>query len=320
MNAPLISIGITCFNAEEYIERAIKSALNQDWTNFEIIIVDDNSLDKSYQIIRNFEKKFSIIKVFKNYKNLGIAYSRNKIIHNSKGEFIAFFDDDDESSSNRLKEQYERIIDYEKNFSKGDPVICHSSRQLIYPNSKSIIEKTMGTKKGFLAPRGIKVAKRIILGSPLKDGYGSIATCSQMSRISTYLKLGGFDVFFRRSEDTEFNIRLAIIGGHFVGISDILVKQNMTKTLDKNFAEEIYFFKKVIVKHAKLIKKFELNFALDWLNMKSFYFERRVLKLFFLLISIFLKYPINSTLRLFLSLRNTFKNLYFIEFHRNKHK
>ena len=47
MNKPLITIGITCFNAEKTIERALLSAINQDWPNFEIIVVDDASTDSS---------------------------------------------------------------------------------------------------------------------------------------------------------------------------------------------------------------------------------------------------------------------------------
>ena len=49
---PLITIGITCFNAENTIANAIKSALNQDWLNFEIIVVDDCSIDNSQNIIK----------------------------------------------------------------------------------------------------------------------------------------------------------------------------------------------------------------------------------------------------------------------------
>ena len=56
-----VTIGITCFNAEKTIKRAILSALSQDWDNKEIIIVDDGSKDKSQEII---EKLYSIKKYF----------------------------------------------------------------------------------------------------------------------------------------------------------------------------------------------------------------------------------------------------------------
>ena len=64
MNKPLITIGITCFNAEKTLERALLGALNQDWPNFEIIVVDDASTDSSKIILNQYEfkvKKISII-------------------------------------------------------------------------------------------------------------------------------------------------------------------------------------------------------------------------------------------------------------------
>ena len=56
----------------------------------------------------------------------------------------------------------------------------------------------------------------------MKDGYGACPTCCQMARTSTYQTVNGFDSKFRRSEDTEFCIRLAMNGGHFVGIKNLL--------------------------------------------------------------------------------------------------
>ena len=73
----------------------------------------------------------------------------------------------------------------------------------------------MGTNEG-VVPHGIDVALRILMGKPMPNIFGSTATCSQMSRLGTYKALGGFDEDFRRSEDTEFNVRAAIYGAHFL--------------------------------------------------------------------------------------------------------
>ena len=56
----LITIGITCYNAEATIERAIKSAYSQDYKETEIVIVDDCSIDKSFKVINNYRKKNNI--------------------------------------------------------------------------------------------------------------------------------------------------------------------------------------------------------------------------------------------------------------------
>ena len=109
---PLISIGITCYNAELTIKKAIQSAIDQTWINKEIVIVDDYSTDNSSSIIRNFIEKFEFIHYYQNKKNIGVAGSRNNIIKYANGDYIAFFDDDDVSNINRLEFQYIRIKDY----------------------------------------------------------------------------------------------------------------------------------------------------------------------------------------------------------------
>ena len=77
----------------------------------------------------------------------------------------------------------------------------------------------MGQKLEGVAPNGISVAKRILIGLPLKNGYGSMATCSQMARVQTYKDVGGFDDFFRRSEDTDLIISAALKGLILLGLA-----------------------------------------------------------------------------------------------------
>ena len=99
----------------------------------------------------------------------------------------------------------------------------------------------MGTATNKKCPSGESVAKRILLGRPLKDGYGSCPTCSQMGRLNLYKKVQGFDKIFRRSEDTDLCISLSFIGTHFLGIEEPLVMQKMTKSSDKNLDIEFKY-------------------------------------------------------------------------------
>ena len=315
MEKPLITIGITSYNSQETIVRAINSALSQTWRPIEIIVVDDCSSDNSYLIIKGLESENSAISLFQNSINKGVAYSRNKIINKAKGEFLAFFDDDDVSLSERLSNQYKRLTDYEKKFAKGNLVICHTARKIVYENSINIIENTMGENLNRRAPAGIKVAKRILFGKPLKDSYGSLATCSQMSRLNTYKIIGGFDNKFRRSEDTELSIRLALKGTHFVGIKKSLVIQYMTKTEEKNYEDELKFFKMIIKKHKELMTNKQYEFALKWTYIKYIAYKNNLLDFILNLIFIIFKYPMLSINRLFLSFRNLIRNLYFFNFH-----
>tara|TARA_B100000401_G_C52324946_1_gene493656 strand:+ start:270 stop:584 length:315 start_codon:yes stop_codon:yes gene_type:complete len=100
---PLITIGITCFNAEKTLERALLGALNQDWPNFEIIVVDDASTDSSKVILKKYELKIKNISIYYQTVNKGCANSRNIVISKAKGKFISFFDDDDFSRSDRIR-------------------------------------------------------------------------------------------------------------------------------------------------------------------------------------------------------------------------
>ena len=101
---PLVSIIITCYNAENTIEMAINSLLNQSYKNIEIIIVDDCSSDKSRNIINRFKSKDNI-KIIFNEKNNKTYYSRNIALQYCSGDFITFQDADDISLYDRIEKQ-----------------------------------------------------------------------------------------------------------------------------------------------------------------------------------------------------------------------
>ncbi|MDR2204977.1 MAG: glycosyltransferase [Flavobacteriaceae bacterium] len=94
MNNNLISIIIPCYNSEETIEKCLKSVVNQDYTNIEIIVINDGSTDGTLQIIQNFKEKDSRI-VLINQQNQGVSKARNIGISNASGDFICFVDSDD---------------------------------------------------------------------------------------------------------------------------------------------------------------------------------------------------------------------------------
>lgn len=95
-STPKVSIIMPCYNSEKYIEKAIQSVLDQTYRNFELIIIDDNSTDKTEEIIKNFVKNdFRIIYYKKNEKDKGIAESMNIGIQMSRGKYITRMDSDD---------------------------------------------------------------------------------------------------------------------------------------------------------------------------------------------------------------------------------
>lgn len=93
MEVNLVSIITPCYNSEKYIKETFLSIKAQTYTNWEWIIVDDCSVDKSVELIKSFED--SRIKLFTQSDNQGAAHARNLALNNAKGRFITFIDSDD---------------------------------------------------------------------------------------------------------------------------------------------------------------------------------------------------------------------------------
>jgi glycosyltransferase involved in cell wall biosynthesis len=92
---PLVSILMTAFNREKYIAQAIESVLAATYKNFELIIVDDCSKDKTVEIANRYAQKDSRIKIYSNEKNLGDYPNRNKAASYANGKYLKYIDSDD---------------------------------------------------------------------------------------------------------------------------------------------------------------------------------------------------------------------------------
>lgn len=101
----MISVLMSVYNAEEYLRIAIESILNQTYTDFEFIIINDGSTDQSKAIINSYKDKR--IKLIDNVKNSGLVFSLNKGIDSAAGEYIARMDADDISLPERFEKQIE---------------------------------------------------------------------------------------------------------------------------------------------------------------------------------------------------------------------
>jgi len=103
----LISIGIPFYNAQDYLDYAIKSVLAQTYNNWELILMDDGSSDNSLAIANSYAKNDHRIRVISDGKNMKLPARLNQLISESNGEFIARMDADDIMHPNRLNEQLE---------------------------------------------------------------------------------------------------------------------------------------------------------------------------------------------------------------------
>ena len=112
-----VSVITPMYNCEKFISETIESVLNQTYTNWEMIIIDDCSTDKSKQIVKQYIERDKRIRLIALNENSGAAVARNKGIEVSSGRFIAFLDGDDLWEPNKLEKQIQFMTEKNIGFS-----------------------------------------------------------------------------------------------------------------------------------------------------------------------------------------------------------
>lgn len=186
------SVVIPLYNKEHYIEKTLKSVLNQTLQDFEIIVVDDGSSDKSIDVAKSVvSDKIRII----SQDNQGVSVARNTGIENAKGEYIAFLDADDE-----WKENYLETIDYLTNsYSQSD--IFVTAYLVDMGNGKINVSTQLEPETGCLDSYWLTLAK----------GYDFVWTSATVIRRSTLLAAGCFKPGEKIGQDLDMWARVARI-------------------------------------------------------------------------------------------------------------
>lgn len=165
-NIGLVSIITPSYNSACFIAETIESIINQSYPYWELLITDDCSTDNTIEIIQNFMKTDSRIKLYRLEHNSGAGVCRNKSIENAKGRFIAFCDSDDCWMPSKLEKQL--IFMQEMNCA-----LSYTSYMVCDENSKTT---------------GIVVCNKVITYSDMKhdDGIGcltAIYDCQKLGKI-----------------------------------------------------------------------------------------------------------------------------------------
>ncbi|SEI84028.1 Glycosyl transferase family 2 [Propionispira arboris] len=127
----LVSIVMPIYNAEKYVSQAIDSVLNQTMTDFELILINDGSTDKSAEICASYARNDQRITLI-HQKNGGICSARNKGLTLARGEYIAFIDNDDVYLPDLLEENYILAKKYNADILKyGNQYIKQKNFQLM---------------------------------------------------------------------------------------------------------------------------------------------------------------------------------------------
>lgn len=274
---PLITIGFTCFNAQDTIRYAVNSALKQTWKNFEILIVDDGSQDNSLDILNQMQEEDPRIRYIAHQKNKGTAEARNTIAKNAKGEFLTFFDDDDESTKDRLEKQYNRIISYE-NKTGADIVYCYCDRAIVKPNQEHIDHIGYGIGRMSPEPYGTIVAD-YILWRPWDKKFGAtmgqMGSGTMMMRTSSFEKTGYFDPDFRRSAEIDLAVRASYVGAHFISVPEPLLIQHKTQTLDKKGNKPLHYNLLLRHKNKEYLKSKKVYLSSLMTARSNFYLNKK---------------------------------------------
>lgn len=207
--SPQISVVMPVYNAEAYLKDAIESILNQTFTDFEFIIIDDASTDNSYKIIEEYSKKDKRIIVLINEKNFGIAETRTKGTKYAKGKYIAVADADDISALTRLEKQYNYLERH------GDCGVVGGFIQLFDSDTGKII----GVRKYYEDDTNLR--KRLFL-------YCPIAQPVCMIRKEVFDNIGYYDPKYPPAEDLDLWFRIGM-KYKFVNLQEILLKYRVHK-------------------------------------------------------------------------------------------
>ncbi len=198
MYEELISVIMPVYNVEKFISKAIQSILNQSYSNFEFIIVDDCSTDATYGICQKYADEDPRIKLFRNEKNSQIEFSLNKALEKSSGKYIARMDGDDISDKFRL----ERMKKYLEE---------HQDIKLVGTSAVTIDENGFEIGKTVFLNDFNLIRKTCLLKTPVAHIW--------MTYKSIYDELKGYRKLFA-TEDYDFILRLISAGYKCTNISD----------------------------------------------------------------------------------------------------
>jgi glycosyltransferase involved in cell wall biosynthesis len=267
----LITIGITCHNAADTIGRAVAGALAQDWAETEVIVVDDASIDQSWNILETLAKSEPKLRIIRHEINKGYPGALNSIIAAANGEFVAIFDDDDASTPDRLSAQFGRLTNYEGT-TGAELVFCYSNRNVVKLGGTEPDHMGLAIGRYSPEPHGPAVAD-YLLGIRADPNYvwGLFGSCTLMARRSALKAVGPFDEKFRRSAEWDMAIRAALMGAHFIAVDRPLITQYKTQSADKSGSVPLKYSLLLREKHRDYLKRRGLYLASRALAHSNFY-------------------------------------------------
>ncbi len=261
----LVSVIVPVYGVERYIQEAVNSVLGQTLKDFELLIVDDESPDKSIEICKQFDdNRIRII----SQKNRGLAGARNTGIRNAQGRYVAFLDGDDLWLPEKLSTHIEHLD------SNQDVGISFSSSLIIDEDSKPTGES--------LNPKLKNIDFIDLLKSnPIGNGSAAVVRRETLDDIAYDAKRGAsvveinyFDETFRRAEDIELWLRILLkTSWQIEGIKPATTLYRVNNQgLSANFEQQLKSLQKVLDKASsyapdKIARRSQLAKAYQYLYL-----------------------------------------------------
>lgn len=190
MKQPLISVIMSTYNEEKYIETSLKSLLNQTFREFEIIIVDDASTDNTKQLIQNLQDER--IHLICNEENQGLTKNLNKALKYVTGKYIARMDGDDIAFPTRFEKQFQYmekhletmlVSCYTKSFGDSDLVFA-------LPDDSEVLKVRMLVRPVYAHPGFMMRRELIEAGYQYNEEYRTAQDYEFASRVAEKYKIG----------------------------------------------------------------------------------------------------------------------------------
>ncbi len=231
MTSPQISVIIPCYNQESYIAEAIESVLAQSFKDYEIIVVNDGSVDSSLSIIERYAQKNPSICCI-NQKNQGVVAARNNGIRKARGNLIFPLDGDDKIAPDCLSKLHQAIAE-----NKGDVIFCDVER--------------FGNERGVINYHGMP--------SRIKMCFANRVCVSALYRKEDWQHYGGYDELMRTGwEDWEFWLNFIEEDKSFYKVEEPLffyriLKHSRNNSIPSSTEKEL--LNRIMNKHPKLFTR-----------------------------------------------------------------
>lgn len=228
---PLVSVLMTSYNREKYIAEAIDSVLDSTYSNFELIIVDDVSLDNTVAIARNYEKKDNRVKVYINEINLGDYPNRNQAASYATGEYIMYVDSDDKLLRNGIENIMQVLQKHpEANFGIctlheiGEEPKLLKPEDSIYSHFFKFNFLTVGPGGTILKREFFNsINKYPVKYGPANDQYFNLKVTTNSAIVTLPFEF----LFYRRHEGQEINNRYSYLYNNYKYLRDAIVELNL---------------------------------------------------------------------------------------------